>query len=109
LRQYLNEEFYDMFSVEEKARIVETIIQNNKKSWYNIEGGNTTNDKIFLLSLDEVVKYFGDSGWLRSRPLDARRIDDQFNSARIARGINDTDSWWWLRSPGFYSWLCYST
>jgi len=102
LRQYLNDEFYGRFSEEEKKRIAETRIQNNKNPWYNTKGGNTTNDKVFLLSLGEVIKYFGDSGELGNRPADTRRIDDQFNSARIAKDVDGTDSWWWLRSSGFY-------
>ena len=102
LRQYLNADFYDRFSAEEKARITETKMQNKINPWYNTKGGKVTNDKIFLLSFGEVVKYFGDSGQLSSRPADARRIDDQFNSARIANDSDDTASWWWLRSPGFY-------
>ena len=102
LRQYLNGEFYDRFGAEEKARIAEARIPNNNNPWFDTKGGNATNDKIFLLSLREVVKYFGDSGQLNSRPPDARRIDDQYNPERIAKDADGADSWWWLRSSGFY-------
>jgi len=102
LRQYLNEDFYNTFSDEEKTRIAETKNHKNINPWFSTKEGSPTNDKIFLLSLGEVVKYFGDSGWLSNRPEDARRIDDQFNSERIAKEVDGTDSWWWLRSPGFY-------
>ena len=102
LRQYLNDVFYNKFSDDEKSRIAEARIQRNKNPWFNTKEGSATNDKVFLLSLGEVVKYFGDSGWLSNRPPDARRIDDEFNSVRVARDADGSESWWWLRSPGFY-------
>ena len=112
LRRYLNGEFYDSFSAEEKARIAETRLTNDDNPWYGTSGGNETSDRIFLLSLEEVVKYFGDSGDLKSRkgwywengPVlkdgQGYFINDQYNSARIARAANDEASGWWLRSPG---------
>ena len=60
LRHYLNGAFYNYkFSKEEKLRIVETMIPNNNNPWLGTSGGNATNDKVFLLSIEEVVKYFG--------------------------------------------------
>ena len=103
LRQYLNGEFYNSFSTEEKARIAETRIPNNNNPWYGTNGGNVTNDRIFLLSIEEVVKYFGDSGQLRNRPSNSAYINDKYNSARIAQDGNGGASWWWLRSPGINS------
>jgi hypothetical protein len=44
--------------------------------------------KIFLLSIDEVVRFFGDSGEI------------QYDYARIAQDANGTAIAWWLRSPG---------
>jgi len=93
LRQFLNSDFYNRFSAEEKNYITETKIHNNKNPWFDTKAGAETNDRVFLLSLGEVVKYFGDSGWLASRPDEARRIDDEYNSARIARDADGTDSW----------------
>jgi hypothetical protein len=75
-------------------------------------GGAATNDRIFLLSIEEVVRYFGDSGQLANgNPNNSWVMDDRYNSARIAYtavasswGARVGDSWWWwLRSPGqFY-------
>ena len=63
LRAYLNGEFYNSFAPGDQARIVEVTNQNpnTRGPDYEIPGGNPTNDKIFLLSLDEVLKLFGDS------------------------------------------------
>ena len=94
---YLNKAFSD----EEIARIVERAVINNDNPWYGTPGGENTEDKLFLLSIEELVKYFGDSGMLSNRPEDSRVIYDDYDDARIAAyertGI---DSWWWLRSPG---------
>ena len=117
LRQYLNGEFYDSFSAAEKALIAETRLTNDDNPWYGTSGGNATTDRIFLLSLEEVVKYFGDSGDLKNRkgwywegePVlnDGQGfiINDQYNSAREAVDADGAALWWWLRSPGVDSLL----
>ncbi|MDR0220891.1 MAG: leucine-rich repeat domain-containing protein [Lachnospiraceae bacterium] len=99
-RQWLNEDFYNSISQEERERIADTLVVNQANPWYNIDGGNDTTDKIFLLSLAEVVKYFGDSGQLAEKPSGATQyIDDEHNKARIVY-ITGGAAWWWLRSPG---------
>ena len=120
LRGYLNGEFYNNLPGDFKAMIAETKLTNDNNRWYGTSGGDATTDKIFLLSIEEVVKYFGDSGQLENlpNPNPQRRaipasaptprtagpltsyINDQYNSARIAQSANGTASWWWLRSPG---------
>ncbi|MDR0491989.1 MAG: DUF6273 domain-containing protein, partial [Oscillospiraceae bacterium] len=94
MRQYLNGQFYNnTFSKAEKALIAETENINESNQWYGTAGGVDTLDKVFLLSLEDVVKYFGDSGQLADRPLfvdsddvpiNVVRIDDEYNSARVA-------------------------
>jgi hypothetical protein len=113
IRQYLNGDFYSSFDAADRNRIAETRNTNKDNQWfismyhagdglykYAPIGGADTTDKIFLLSLEEVVKYFGDSGQLADRPPDNTDvIDDQYNSARSARSAQGV--WqWWLRSPG---------
>ncbi|MDR0491555.1 MAG: DUF6273 domain-containing protein [Oscillospiraceae bacterium] len=114
LRAYLNGPFYDSaFADEEKALIAETIVENNGSPIYGTAGGNDTVDKLFLLSLEELMLYFWDwnssdvSGVLeaaagqyaasgRKSPL--TYIDNYRRMARYA----DTGLpwWWWLRTPG---------
>ena len=96
LRQYLNGTFYNTFSEANKARIAEVTNVNLDNQYYGTKGGNNTQDKIFLLSLEEVVQYFGDSGQLGNN----NYISDQYNSNRIAF-FNGSAVWWWLRSPGY--------
>jgi len=115
LRTYLNGEFYNKFSNEDKLRIIETnVINKNNQWWVGIPGGITTNDKIFLLSLEEVVLYFGDSGQLAdySASPSIYAIDDDYNDYRVAYTMKELSygtahwdanvaCWWWLRSPGW--------
>lgn len=106
LRKYLNGEFYDSFSDADKSRIVPVINKNPDNEWYGSEGGEDTEDRIFLLSIEEVAcKYFGDSSRLLYNKGENQRYwfsrKDPNNSKRIAR-LKDCDEvwWWWLRSPG---------
>jgi hypothetical protein len=98
--------FYDRFSESDKVRIEETLVINSDNQWYGTPGGNDTTDKIFLLSIEEVVRYFGDSGQLANGYpsngafISGARISDEYDSARIAQTETGTDWWWWLRSPG---------
>jgi TPR repeat protein len=101
LRYYLNNEFYQKFNSSEQAVILATKNTNANNPWFaNANGGNNTTDKIFLLSIEQVVRYFGDSGQLKNKnPHSEYWIDDEFNKARVAN-YRDKACWWWLRSPG---------
>jgi serine/threonine protein kinase/alpha-tubulin suppressor-like RCC1 family protein len=128
IRHYLNGDFLRSFSESDRARIAETRVVNNDNPWTsahwglldNTPGGNDTTDKIFLLSIDEVVCFFGDSGMLaqgvdeNARDFDLKSpaqgiywwgFSDQYNDARIAHNPHSGASWWWLRSSGGYSYF----
>jgi len=113
LREYLNGTFLQRFTEEELGRIVEAEINNPDNLWYGTSGGESTIDKVFLLSLEEADRYFGDSGDYRNR----RRMvyDSNLKSwAPINYGFAFTNTYdsdrtakydshiseWWLRSPG---------
>ncbi|MCL2063078.1 MAG: DUF6273 domain-containing protein [Candidatus Cloacimonetes bacterium] len=102
LRAYLNGEFYNSsaFSNADRERIVQVINVNENNQWFGTNSGANTQDRIFLLSIAEVVKYFGDSGQLAYRPSGAWSIDDQYNTNRIATFFDGSATFWWLRSPG---------
>ena len=113
LRQYLNIDFYNLFDEAERENIVETKLTNPDNHWYGINGGNDTVDKIFILSLEEVDRYFGNSGDYLSK----RRkkydngswvfddngwiLSNKHDSSRIAKLGGGMASFWWLRSPGY--------
>ena len=101
IRKYLNGDFYDGFTDDEKKLISETKNKNPNNQWFDTEAGKDTTDKVFLLSLDEVVKYFGDSGQLANKnPDNENKIDDEYNTARIAKYEDGTEGYWWLRTFG---------
>ncbi|MDR0490345.1 MAG: DUF6273 domain-containing protein [Oscillospiraceae bacterium] len=90
LRSWLNNEFYSGFSALEKSRITETNVVNNDNPWYGTDGGPDTVDKIFLLSIEEVVRYFGDSGALANWNGKDDSIRDEYGDYRQAE-LNMTD------------------
>jgi len=102
VRRYLNGHFYNEFLSEERVRIREVRLTNNNNQWFNRYAGINTVDKIFLLSIEEVVMYFGDSLLLQNKPsLDASHISDAFNNMRIAQHADTGENVAWrLRSPG---------
>ena len=102
MRLYLNTEYLDNFSEAERARIRETYVATGNNPWYGTHGGAGIRDRVFFLSLEEVVRYFGDSGQLPYRPDDwiIGWISDDYNSARRARDEAGNGAFWWLRSPG---------
>jgi hypothetical protein len=83
LRQYLNGKFFQTtFSAAEQSRIAAVTNENPNNPRYGTDGGNATEDKVFLLSIDEARKYFAS------------------NSSRVASDLQGDADWWWLRSQG---------
>ena len=77
LRKWLNTDFYEkIFTEQEKTLISENLLKNKNNSSNNIEAGNDTVDKIFVLSFYEANRYF---------------------ASTEKRSMKD---WWWLRTPG---------
>ena len=107
VRQYLNESFYyETFSESERARIAETVVSDRDNPWYGMSSGNESTDKVFLLSIDEVLHYFGDSGGLENRSEGISYISDEFSEERLAETMNGEAASWWLRSPGIHYNTC---
>ncbi|HBN84117.1 MAG TPA: hypothetical protein DDZ89_09760 [Clostridiales bacterium] len=110
MRGYLNGEFFNTFNKTDQNRIIEVINKNPDNPWYGTRGGNDTFDRIFLLSIDEVLKYFGDSGQIKTRYMYPNCdwckdeflpwIDDRYNINRRAVDDNGVVWHWRLRSPG---------
>lgn len=84
MRKWLNEEFYNTaFSQDGAGHIVMTRVKNEDNKEWGTRGGNDTEDRIFLLSTEEVKHYLPSDAACR---------------ARLVNG--DQTWWWWLRSPG---------
>lgn len=103
LRYWLNEEFYNKaFTDDEKDKIIEIDLYNNANSMYGIDGGKNTEDKIFCLSADECIKYFGVQDEEGNNYLATTKGTKYSNLS-----ISDVDDIWdkyngtyWLRTPG---------
>lgn len=105
LRKYLNGEFYSRFSDDEQSKILPVINRNLDNQWYGTNGGADTTDHVFLLSLEQVCRYFGDSLSKLENPKKNQRYwferKDENNSKRLAKLLGKEGTWWWwLRSPG---------
>ncbi len=110
LRGWLNGEFLNKaFTAEEEKGILLTKVDNGSRQCYSkwsTNGGNNTEDRIFLLSYGEANKYLGvtreDSKNTKSRVAPTayaqKQGADTSSSYKTAEGT--AAGWWWLRSPG---------
>ncbi len=59
LRSWLNSEFFTTaFSEKERKNIITTRLDNHSSASYNVKDGTVTEDKIYLLSIDELYRIF---------------------------------------------------
>lgn len=95
LRKWLNDDFlYSAFSQDEIEKIEITSVENTRNKKYNTNSGNNTNDKVFLLNIEEAEKYF-------SNNVDRIALATEYlieNHSVTTRGSDQCD--WWLRSSG---------
>lgn len=101
------------FTSEEQEAILTTTVVNADNPKYGTEGGNDTQDKIFLLSYDEVTNPA--YGFSSTDDADETRI--RTNTAYVARGGSwgppvDVESagnasQWWLRSVGHTNFIMF--
>ena len=97
LRKWLNEDFLDAaFTEEEKERIILTKVKNPDNPRYKTTGGNDTDDKVFLLSLNEARQ-------LLQTDMQRMTSATPYAKKQGAYVWYNGNSWWWLRSPGYYS------
>ena len=101
LREWLNTDFYnEAFTDSEKAQILVTKNTNPKNEKTGVEGGNDTEEKVFLLSLEEADAYFDSdearichpSAYAKGKGLEAGE-----------KTVMEGNCRWWLRSPGDFS------
>ena len=120
LREYLNNEFFSsVFSDEEQSVILNVRNTNNACPLTNTSSGPETIDRVFLLSLDEVLLFFGNSSLENSKKYDTSfyglAVSDDYNANRKTTHIGGVcklhtgedivvnsgeNYWWWLRTMG---------
>ena len=104
MRNWLNQEFLNAaFTAEEQTAILTTPVDNGKSqgySGYSTDGGNNTQDRIFLLSYQEAFDlYFTDDSDRKCAPTDYAIAQGAYTNSKIERDGRAT-GWWWLRSLG---------
>lgn len=125
IREYLNGEFLTENFTQNDIRRIKTVkIETADNPWdfsgqggnYKILGGEDTNDKVFLLNLDEVVKYMGDDKYdmlhQESMGKTETKLYDGMSNTRKAYDLHGHISTlrgdrsgmnWILRSPDSYT------
>ncbi len=109
MRFWLNGEFKNLaFNSTERARIKTSTVVNEDNPWNGTDGGNNTSDKLFLLSYADTINTT--YGFNSSSDTDdiARRVQgtdfSKSNGLYVYTGSSYLgNSYWWLRTPGYYS------
>ena len=95
LRTWLNGSFLNAaFSAEEQKQILTTIVSADENPSYSTNPGNNTSDKIFLLSITEVNKYFSSDYARQCKPTAYAKEQGCYIE------FSNENCWWLLRSPG---------
>ena len=91
----MNSDFIEIsFSEKEQEMIAITELYNNNNDKYGTKGGNDTEDKVFLLSIEEAEKYFSSDAERQCKP------SDKVKELALQIRMTQYESCWWLRSPG---------
>lgn len=94
VRRWLNDDFISQaFTDSERARIYETELAAEDNERYGTFGGESTTDKIFILSDEEVLFYFVDP---EKRNADYTKLCEE----RLKEAATPFENTWWLRSVG---------
>ena len=103
LRKWMNGTFLNKaFNAEEQAQIQNTTVSADKNPEYNTNPGNATTDKVFLLSINEVEKYFNSDEARKCAPTAYAKAQGAYTNDSYKTASGAATCWWWLRSPGLY-------
>ena len=95
LREWLNSDFLNTaFDATQREKISRKKISNFDNTKYGTKGGNNTEDKVFLLSINEAVRYFSSNKARQASPTSYAL----YQGAEVENGACK----WWLRSPGYF-------
>ena len=100
LRKWLNEDFYnEAFSATEKAKIKTVRLTNESYTQLDIKGGNDTQDKVWLLSVNEVTNEYSSNKVYSYFKDNASRMCASTKYAE-AQGAPSDSCRWLLRTTG---------
>ena len=96
LRKWLNGEFYEnAFSEHEKELVLTVTVKSDINPKYGVRNGADTNDKVFLLSINEADRYFDSIKSRQCYPSSNIKGHGAYESKQY-----EGTTWWWLRSAG---------
>ena len=99
LRQWLNSMFLqETFSDEEQDQVLEADIETYVNQDLNSDGVVRTSDRIFLLSDEEVKKYFKNK--TEENEAEGEKREEEEGGMKPAVSELTDGIFWWLRSPG---------
>ena len=102
-RSFLNGDFYyAAFNAQEQARILTTRVHTENNEVFGTSGGNDTDDKVFLLSLDEVRRFYGIEEVVETFYKKVFAEASEYTKTKdVWLEVEGNDRcWWWLRSGG---------
>lgn len=113
LRKWLNNEFYNMaFNEEEKNKIVAKTNTNMNNKFYDLDilGGDDTIDKVYILGVDDYLKYFKHGGLEKYGYSIDEEIVAEGTEYAYTKEINGDKLFkdekghtlFWARTPGHY-------
>ena len=109
LRTWLNDTFLNTaFTSAEQAAIKNTTVVNDDNPYWDTEGGENTTDKVYLLSIAEASNTaYGFNGEFRTES-ETREAKNTAYAKECGAWTSTSaecegNGYWWLRSPGDYS------
>ncbi|WP_143412129.1 DUF6273 domain-containing protein [Arabiibacter massiliensis] len=104
VRSWLNGEFYNGLPNSVKSVAIPVQVTNGDNPVYDTDGGNDTEDTVFLLSLDEANAYFSSDDDRRAQILVEGETRSYIRKAYGVDPVTDAEEHggytWWLRTPG---------
>ena len=102
LRKWLNNDFINSaFTTYEKTMISTVTVSADKNPKYRTYPGDTTTDKVFLLSITEAEKYFTSDNARKCAPTAYAKAQGAWASDDDKTASGEATCQWWLRSPGY--------
>lgn len=110
LHTWLNGDFLNTaFNSAEQEIIKTTLVVTPDNESYGTDSGDDTNDKVFMLSYDEAMSYFGEEEFTATSPIPYTYTGSKLGAATptayaIAQGVSQAQSSEWYGGCGEY-WL----
>ena len=100
LREWLNNTFYiSAFDSDEKNVVLASTVKADANPHYDTSAGKDTTDRIFLLSIDEFIRYCTEE-----KSKECQRTpycyDQTLKKDKFDLYSNEYSTYWWLRTPG---------